>query len=150
VTGDTSLNLELHIKVMNNRRNTKLFGLRRKLAGRPAEELIRRGLAEEQALEMAALDPHVMDFHAEGRVEQFFTDIDDVNFDHIHCPLLVTQANPEKGGLLQDEELYPVLAAHPEIKFTRFDTGHDLEISQGISSPFFQAAMHFFDQYSSI
>ena len=150
VTGDTSLNLELHINVMNNRRNTKLFGLRRRMAGRPVDELMRRGLSEEQAQEMSVLDPHVMDFHAEGRVEEFFTNIDNVKFDTIRCPLLLTQADPEKGGLLPNEELGPVLSAHPEIKFARFDTGHGLEISQGINSPFFQAALRFFDQYSSI
>jgi pimeloyl-ACP methyl ester carboxylesterase len=143
VTGDTSLNLAIHIQVMNSRRNTKLFGLRRKLAGRPADELIRRGLSPEQAEEMSQLDPQVMDFHAEGRVEGFFADITDVDFDRIRCPLLLTQANPLKGGLLQDAEIPSVLAAHPQFRFLCFDCGHDLQIEQGPRSPFFQAAREF-------
>ncbi len=145
VTGDTSLNLAIHIDVMNNRRNVKLFGLRRKLAGRPIDELLRRGLPPEQAEEMSQLDPAVMDFHAEGRVTGFFTDAQDVDFAQIRCPLLLTQANPEKGGLLQDAEIPPVLAAHPEFQFLRFETGHDLEIEKGPASPFWQAALRFLD-----
>jgi pimeloyl-ACP methyl ester carboxylesterase len=145
VTGDASLNLSIHIEVMNSRRNTKLFGLRRKLAGRPAAELIRRGLPPEQAEEMSRLDPSVMDFHAEGRVAGFFADVGDVDFGKICCPVLLTQANPAKGGLLQDAEIPPVLAAHPEFQFLRFDTGHDLEIEKGPESPFFKAALRFLE-----
>lgn len=146
VTGDASLNLAIHIDVMNSRRNTKLFGLRRKLAGRPVDELIRRGLPPEQAEEMSQLDPAVMDFHAEGRVEGFFADVGDVDFDKIRCPLLLTQANPAKGGLLQEAEIPPVLAAHPEFQFLRFDLGHDLEIEKGPESPFFEAALRFLEK----
>jgi len=149
ITGDTSLNLAIHIAVMNSRRNTKLFGLRRKLAGRPVDELIRRGLPPEQAEEMSQLDPAVMDYHAEGRVAGFFADIEDVDFARIRCPLLLTQANPAKGGLLQDAEIPSVLAAHPEFQFMRFDTGHDLEIEKGPESPFFKAALQFLSSIAS-
>lgn len=143
VTGDTSLNLAIHVQLMNSRRSTKLFGLRRKLAGRPVEELIRRGLSPEQAEEMSQLDPQVMDYHAEGRVEAFFAGVKDVDLDRIRCPLLLTQANPEKGGLLQDAEIPAVLAAHPQFRFLRFDCGHDMEIDKGSQSPFFNAALEF-------
>lgn len=146
VTGDTSFDLAMHIETMNSRRNVKLFGLRRKLAGRPADELLRRGLPPAQAEEMSMLDPHVMDYHAEGRVEKFFADVQDVAFDRIHCPLLLTQASPEKGGLLQDAEIPPVLATHPEFEFRRFETGHDLEIEKGPDSPFWQAALGFLEK----
>ena len=146
VTGDTSLDLSMHIQAMNERRRTKLFGLRRKLAGRPLDELIRRGLDPEQAEEMSQLDPHIMDFHAEGRVQDFFKDINDLDFDSIRCPLLLTQANPLKGGLVQDAEIETVLMAQPRFHFQRFDTGHDLDIKQGPQSPFFQAALAFINQ----
>jgi hypothetical protein len=145
VAGDTSLNLTIHIDVMNSRRNVKLFGLRRKLAGGPVDELLRRGLPLEQAEEMSQLDPAVMDYHATGHTKGFFADVSDVDFDKICCPLLLTQANPEKGGLLQDAEIPPVLAAHPEFQFMRFDLGHDLEIEKGPESPFFQAVFQFLE-----
>jgi pimeloyl-ACP methyl ester carboxylesterase len=143
VTGDASLNLAIHIEVMNLRRQTKLFGLRRKLAGRPLDELLRRGLPAIQAEEMSLLDPAVMDFHAEGRVEGFFADIADVDFSKIRCPLLLTQASPKKGGLLQDAEVQPVLAAYPQFKFQQLETGHDLQIEQGMQSPFWQETISF-------
>ena len=146
VTGDTSLDLSIHTQVMNDRRRTKLFGLRRKLAGRPLDELIRRGLDPEQAEEMCQLDPQVMDYHAEGRVQDFFSDIQHLDFENIRCPLLLTQANPAKGGLVQTDEIEPVLKAQPRFQFLRFDTGHDLEIAQGAQSPFFQATFTFINQ----
>lgn len=143
VTGDTSLDLATHIQVMNSRRNVKLFGLRRKLAGRPVEELLRRGLPPAQAQELAQLDPRVMAYHAEGRVEAFFADVEDVDFARIRCPALLTQASPERGGLLQDAEIPPVLARFPHFQFHRFESGHDLEIERGPESPFWQAALAF-------
>jgi pimeloyl-ACP methyl ester carboxylesterase len=145
VTGDTSLSLAIHIGMMNSRRQTKLFGLRRKLAGRPVDELLRRGLPPEGAEEMSQLDPAVMDYHAEGRVAGFFADIQDVDFAKIRCPLLLTQASPTKGGLLQDAEIPPVLAAHPKFQFVRFETGHDLEIEKGAESPFWRVALQFLE-----
>jgi pimeloyl-ACP methyl ester carboxylesterase len=141
IAGDASLDLAFHIDVMNAKRQTKLFGLRRKLAGRPLEELIRRGLPPEQAEEMSMLDPAVMDYHAEGRVQEFFVGVDNVDFAHIHCPVLVTQANPAKGGLLHDEEIPAGLLERPNIHFMRFDTGHDLQIEKGQNSPFWRAAL---------
>lgn len=150
VTGDTSLDLAMHIDVMNSRRQTKLFGLRRKLAGRPVEELIRRGLPAAQAEEMSNLDPAVMDYHAEARVQGFFADISELDFDLIGCPLLLTQADPANGGLLQDGELTPVLSAHPGFKFLRFDCGHDLEIDRGSQAPFLRAAITFLEGLSPV
>ncbi|PWH14619.1 MAG: hypothetical protein DDG60_07655 [Anaerolineae bacterium] len=148
VTGDTSLALSVHIEMMNSRRQVKLFGLRRKLAGRPVDELVRRGLAPEQAEEMSQLDPHVLDCHAEGRVQDFFADVQDVDFGRIGCPVLLTQANPEKGGLLQDAEVAPVLTAYPHFVFRRFDeAGHDLNIEQGLNSPFWQVALEFLQKF---
>lgn len=148
VTGDTSFDLSVHVEMMNSRRQTKLFGLRRKLAGRSVDELVRRGLPASQAEEMSQLDPAVIDYHAEGRVQDFFADVDNVDFDKIRCPVLLTQASPEKGGLLQNSEIAPVLTAHPELGFMRFETGHDLEIEQGPQSPFWQAALQFLDTIS--
>lgn len=107
VTGDTSFDLSVHVEMMNSRRQTKLFGLRRKLAGRSVDELVRRGLPASQAEEMSQLDPAVIDYHAEGRVQDFFADVDNVDFDKIRCPVLLTQASPEKGGLLQNSKSRP-------------------------------------------
>jgi hypothetical protein len=95
---------------------------------------------------MSLLDPAVMDFHAEGRVEGFFAGVDDVDFRAIRCPVWLSQADPQKGGLLQDEEIPPVLEANPHFGFARFPLGHDLEIESGIASPFWQAALQWFDR----
>jgi hypothetical protein len=78
-------------------------------------------------------------------VAGFFAEVGEVDFDQIRCPLLLTQANPAKGGLLQDAEIPPVLAAHPEFQFLCFDLGHDLAIEKGLESPFWQVALEFLD-----
>jgi pimeloyl-ACP methyl ester carboxylesterase len=143
VAGDSSLNTAVHVGVMNQRRQVKLFGLRRKLAGRPIDELIRRGLPPEQAEEMSQLDPHVMDYHAEGRVEGFFAGVEDVDYARLQCPVFLAQASPESGGLLQDEEIAPVLAVCPRFLFRRFACGHDLEIEKGPQAPFWQETLAF-------
>ncbi|MEJ5225802.1 MAG: alpha/beta fold hydrolase [Anaerolineales bacterium] len=135
--GDASLDTSVHIAVMNNRRNTKLFGLRRKLAGRALDDLLRRGLPPDSAEELSLLDPSVMDYHADGRVEGFFVDIPNVNVTRIRCPHLIVQANPAKGGLLQDEEVSRALAARPDLNILRLDAAHDLDLACGVDSPFF-------------
>lgn len=145
VTGDTPLVLESHIQVMNNRRNTRLFGLRRRLAGQSPQELARRGLSLSQAEELSHLDPAVMDYHASSRVAEFFAGIRDVNFDLIRCLLFITQADPAKGGVLQDDEIPAVLARHPEFHFQCFDLGHDLDVGLGPQSAFYQAALAFLE-----
>ena len=142
-TGDTSLDIPKHIETMNNRRNGKLFALRRRMASLPVEDLLRRGMPLASAEELHCLDPRVMDKHAVSQVGDFFEGIRSFRLDDFRCPVLLTQANPAKGGILQDDEIPPDLPAHPLITLLRFDLGHDLQIEQGPDSPFFQAAISF-------
>lgn len=140
--GDASLETSVHIDVMNNRRNTKLFGLRRKLAGRTLDDLLRRGLPPDAAEELSQLDPSVMDYHAEGRVHEFFAGTPSVDVTRIRCPHLIVQANPSKGGLLQDEEVTRALSTRPDLNIVRLDAAHDLDLALGADSPFFTHLSH--------
>ncbi len=140
--GDASLHTPTHIAVMNSRRNTKLFGLRRKLAGRTLDDLQRRGLPPDAAEELSQLDPAVLDFHAEGRVEEFFAGIPSVDVTRIRCPHLIVQANPAKGGLLQDEEVSQALSARPDLNLLRLDAAHDLDLALGAQAPLFAHLNH--------
>jgi len=145
VTGDTSVCLKRHIDTMNNRRNTKLFSIRRRMAEMSHEQMLRKGFDPLTAEELDQLDPRVMDRHAAGQVEAFFADTPELSLDEILCPLLLVQANPAKGGILQDEEIPEDLPIRTNIRFRRFDLGHDLEVNRGAESPFFQAADHFLE-----
>lgn len=140
--GDASLETSVHIDVMNNRRNTKLFGLRRKLAGRTLDDLLRRGLPTDAAEELSQLDPSVMDYHAEGRVQEFFAGTPSVDVTRIRCPHLIVQANPSKGGLLQDEEIARALAARPDLNILSLDAAHDLDLALGADSAFLTHLSH--------
>ncbi len=142
-TGDTSLDIDKHIETMNNRRNSKLFSLRRRMAGLPTEDLLRRGVPLPQAQELHQLDPRVMDKHAVSQVGDFFAGVRSFRLDDFACPVLLTQANPAKGGILQDDEIPADLGQHANIRLQRFDLGHDLQIELGPASPFLQAALSF-------
>ncbi len=76
-------------------------------------------------------------------MEAFFADVEDVDFARIRCPVLLTQASPERGGLLQDAEIAAGACSFPHFQFCRFESGHDLEIERGPESPFWQAALAF-------
>ena len=143
VSGDTSLDIPKHIHTMNNRRNGKLFALRRRMASLPVDDLLRRGMPLASAEELHGLDPRVMDKHAVSQVEDFFSGISSFDLNDFKCPVLLTQANPEKGAILQDDEIPADLTKFSNIRLQRFDLGHDLEIAQGPGSPFFAAALSF-------
>lgn len=145
VTGDTSVVLDKHIDTMNNRRNGKIFAIRRKMAEMSMEQLLRRGIPPLVAEELDQLDPRVMDDHAVGNVGNFFAGTTGLSLADIRCPLLFTQADPEQGGILQDAELQLDIADHPNRRFVRFNTGHDLLIHQGEDSPFFKEANRFLE-----
>jgi pimeloyl-ACP methyl ester carboxylesterase len=74
------------------------------------------------------LDPGVLEYHAEGRAEEFVQGFDlDRTLGNIHCPVLLIQANHEMGGMMTDSSVKYALArlklgTHVLIK----ETGHDL------------------------
>jgi pimeloyl-ACP methyl ester carboxylesterase len=131
IAGDCATDLKTHIDVMNSRRSAKIFGMRRLLARQQAD---------------FHLDPSVLDYHATARVQDFFAGVQDTDLAQIRCPLLLIQANPRKGGLMTDAEFALAQSARPDFSFARLDTAHDLDLSRGWDSPFYQAAQGFLEQ----
>ncbi len=128
IAGDCAIDLATHIHVMNSRRNTKIFGMRRLLARQNPD---------------FQLDPAVLDYHATARVGEFFAGIRDAELTKIRCPVLMAQANPQKGGLMTDGEYARAQSIRPDLSYVQLDTGHDLDISRGPESPFFRIALEF-------
>lgn len=145
VTGDTSVDLTMHIETMNDRRNGKLFSLRQKMARMDTEQLLRRGVLPLAAEELDQLDPRVMDMHAVSNVGKFFEGTAAISLDDIRCPLLFTQADPAKGGIVRDAELPADISTRKNIRFVRFATGHDLLVREGVDSPFYKEADRFLE-----
>lgn len=145
VTGDTSAAMDRHIDTMNNRRNGKIFAIRRRMAAMSLEQLLNKGIPPLAAEELDQLDPRVMDHHALGDVGTFFARTGPLSVKDIRCPLLFTQADPEQGGILQDDELSEAVHSQANIRFRRFDTGHDLMMNAGADSPFFKEADAFLE-----
>ena len=67
-------------------------------AGRPLEALL-PAVAQERAEELSRVDPEVMQYHAEGRLPEFFADLPTFELQHVPCPVLLVQGNPALGAI---------------------------------------------------
>ena len=80
------------------------------------------------ALTLRNLDPDVLEYHAEGRAEEYLKGFDlDRILENVICPVLLVQGNPALGGLMTDRSVKHALARlgfgyHVFIK----EAGHDL------------------------
>ncbi|OGN90886.1 MAG: hypothetical protein A2Y88_08515 [Chloroflexi bacterium RBG_13_48_10] len=99
------------------------------------------------AITLKNLDPGVLDYHADGRVEEYVQGFDlDRIFDSISCPVLLIQANPELGALMTDRSVKNALARlkhghHVLIK----ETGHSLGMDNWQVAPLLRALMTFLE-----
>jgi pimeloyl-ACP methyl ester carboxylesterase len=99
------------------------------------------------ALTLKHLDPSVLEYHAEGRAEEYLQGYD-LNriLDNITCPVLLIQANPELGGLMTDRSVENALArlkhgSHVLIK----TAGHDLGMESWEVGPLLRVVTAFLD-----
>lgn len=93
------------------------------------------------------LDPDVLEYHAEGRAEEYMQgfDLDEI-LPKIECPVLLIQANPELGGLMTDRSVKNALARlkcgyHVLIK----GASHDLGMENWETGPLLRALTVFLD-----
>ena len=55
------------------------------------------------ALTLDAMDPGVLEYHAEGRVSEFLDGFDlDRILERIRCEVLLLQGDPARGGMMTD------------------------------------------------
>jgi pimeloyl-ACP methyl ester carboxylesterase len=150
IGGDTSLDQAPHIEKMTTRVMQRFYTSTQKLAVRPLVELEalfrERGTPVEEAEDLSLLDPEILDYHAQGRLVEYFEGIDNPNLDCITCPILLIQGNPEMGALLSDAEVERALAAHPHVSHVRINhAGHDLGFWRGELEPFTKAVIDFLE-----
>jgi pimeloyl-ACP methyl ester carboxylesterase len=93
------------------------------------------------------MDPDVLEYHAEGRAEEYLKGFDlDGALDAIVCPVLLVQANQALGGMMTDRSVKHALAKlscgyHVLIK----DAGHDLGMGRWEVSPLLRTISAFLD-----
>lgn len=77
---------------------------------------------------LSQADPELLDFHAEGRTQEFFKNLNmDTVLRQISCPILLLQGDPSHGGMLSNHEVEYVQSIIPEISHVIIkDVGHAL------------------------
>jgi pimeloyl-ACP methyl ester carboxylesterase len=148
IGGDTSLDQAPHIEKMTTRVMQRFYTSTQKLAGKPLMELEalfrQRGTPVEEAEDLSRLDPQILDYHAQGRLVEYFEGIDSPDLDRITCPILLIQGNPEMGALLSDMEVERALSQHANVSHVRIDhAGHDLGFWRGELDEFISAVVDF-------
>lgn len=129
----------------------RFYASTQKLAGKPLNELkalfAERGTPVQEAEDLSQLDPGILDYHAQGRLSEYFEGTHNPNLDRIPCPILLIQGNPDKGALLSDKEVSKALAKNSHVSHVRIDhAGHDLGFWRGELEPFIQAVTGFLEE----
>lgn len=91
------------------------------------------------------MDPDILEYHAEGRAQEFLRDIDlDDILRKITCPVLLIQANPELGGLMTDQGVAHCSEYLPDVSHVLLEkTGHDLGLTSWEVAPLLRAVNNF-------
>lgn len=91
------------------------------------------------------MDPDILEYHAEGRAQEFLLDIDlDDILQKITCPVLLIQGNPELGGLMTDQAVAHSLEILPDVSHILLEkTGHDLGLTTWELAPLLRAVNNF-------
>jgi len=155
IVGDSPIDLDSHIAQISTEEMIQYWADKRDLLGRPMEELM-SALAERSydvsrlrysAKTLSQADPGVLDFHAEGRTQAFFRNVDmDAVLHRISCPVLLLQGDPSQGGMLSDHDVEYAKSVNPEISnIVIHDEGHSLGLYTWNVAPLLRAVMSFLE-----
>jgi pimeloyl-ACP methyl ester carboxylesterase len=80
---------------------------------------------------LSMLDPGVLDYHAEGRADEYLAGFDlEKMLPNITCPVLLVQGNPNLGGMMTNESVANALAELPDATTVLIEgAGHDLLVN---------------------
>jgi len=149
IVGDASIDLDHHIEMMSTPDTQHFFAEWRELAGHPVEALIpvlaARGESVSTVESLSHVDPGVLAFHAEGRLQEFFEGGHRLDLQRIRCPVVLIQATPALGGMLSDEEVADALAMLPQAVHVRLAYNHNLGLFQGEEAAFLNAVGAFLE-----
>jgi hypothetical protein len=92
------------------------------------------------------LDPDVLEYHAEGRAEEFLEGVDmGDTFVRINCPTLLLQADPSLGGMMTDRSVDFALSKLKKGYHVRMELGHGLGLDRWNIAPLLRPVMTFLD-----
>lgn len=101
----------------------------------------------EWARTLSQLDPRVLEFHAEGRAQEFFESFNiEAALRQISCPVLLLQGNAELGGVMSDQEVEHALSVLSDVSHVVIEhAGHDLGLSTWEVAPLLRAVTDFLE-----
>lgn len=155
IVGDSPIDLDSHIEQMSREKMRQHWANLRDLLGRPMPELVfalsGKGYDSTRlrysAKTFSQVDPEVLDFHAEGRTQEFFRNVDmDAILRRVSCPILLLQGDPSKGRVLSDREVKYAKSVNPRItNIVIHDEGHSLGLYTWNVAPLLRAVINFLE-----
>ena len=96
---------------------------------------------------LSILDPGVLEYHAEGRVNEYLAGFDlEKMLPSITCPVLLIQGNPSLGAMMTDESAASALAVLPDAISVKIEgSGHDLLMNNWKEQSLLRAIFTFLD-----
>jgi len=96
---------------------------------------------------LSMLDPGVLDYHAEGRADEYLAGFDlEKMLPSITCPVLLIQGNPSLGAMMTDESVASALDVLPDAISVYIEgSGHDLLINNWKEQSLLRAIFTFLD-----
>jgi pimeloyl-ACP methyl ester carboxylesterase len=96
---------------------------------------------------LSMLDPGVLDYHADGRADEYLVGFDlDEMLPKITCPVLLVQGNPDLGGMMTDASVDYALAELPDATHVLIEgAGHDLLMNTWKERSLLRALFTFLD-----
>ena len=96
---------------------------------------------------VSQMDPDILEYHAEGRAQEFLREIDlDDILRKITCPVLLIQGDPDLGGLMTGRAVAQSLEILPDVSHVRLEkTGHDLGLTAWEVAPLLRAVNDFLE-----
>lgn len=96
---------------------------------------------------LSQVDPDVVQYHAEGRIEEYVEKVDsDSALRCMTCPVLLLQADPSRGGYIWDNDAEHALAMLPHGLHVRLEgVGHDLGLATAQVAPLLRAVTSFLE-----
>ena len=96
---------------------------------------------------LSQVDPDVVQYHAEGRLDEYVRKVDLYSaLQRMTCPVLLLQGDPSQGGVVSDSDAEYALSLLSDGLHVRLEgSGHDLGLDAWQVAPLLRALMNFLE-----
>jgi len=99
------------------------------------------------AKKFTQVDPDAMQYHAEGRMDEFVEKVDmDAALSRVTCPVLLLQGDPSQGGMNSDSDVKHALSLLPDGLSVKLEScGHAMGLNTWNVTPLLRAVIPFLE-----